>query len=483
MSKFIKKNGKYYRINSDNTQTLVQLKDGYFYWTQPNGVKVRAKLNNTKESVWDRIKKGFVNATMTAAMAENPAVMTASGYYKDDKGWHQNPETKGAKQLSKTLAITGAAGLAAYTFPLWAPGTAAGTAIGNAAGSMAIGSGLEMAERKIAGQSAGDYISRKLKSIGIPSVVSDMARPEYFINPTGAVARNVWNIGKNVVQNINSRFTPYGFRIGNYAYKPDMNVLYGGVPLKWRGKPIPIENRPHVFDLPYEQVQKLEEIPSKSYISEELNIPIKGGTIKGVKSFDRAPRWLELQEMLAEQHQYGVNNIYDLPHTAYVHDSLNPFEVPLYTPRGKSSLPLISMRNGNNEFMYSQAHNIWNAMPLTARNRVGPNFGKIWKTVPSKHSPDERGFAVIKDMQTQIYDKFLNDNRVPVKDYDEWVDYVEELADQAIINYAKKAHGGRWVNSTEGQGELDLSEKGIEFLRNALKYKNGGKIINKTNKL
>ena len=67
---------------------------------------------------------------------------------------------------------------------------------------MAIGSGLEMAERKVAGECAGDYISGKLKSAGVPSVLSDMARPEYFINPTGAVAKGVWNLGSIAVKRV-----------------------------------------------------------------------------------------------------------------------------------------------------------------------------------------------------------------------------------------------------------------------------------------
>lgn len=45
--KFIKKNGKYYRINSDNTQTEVELRDdGYFHWRQPDKVRVKVKLDN-----------------------------------------------------------------------------------------------------------------------------------------------------------------------------------------------------------------------------------------------------------------------------------------------------------------------------------------------------------------------------------------------------------------------------------------------------
>lgn len=44
MSEFIKKGSKYYRNNSDNTQTEVTpTKEGYFTWIQPDGTKVRSK--------------------------------------------------------------------------------------------------------------------------------------------------------------------------------------------------------------------------------------------------------------------------------------------------------------------------------------------------------------------------------------------------------------------------------------------------------
>lgn len=43
MSEFVKKNNNWFRNNSDGTQTKVQFKDGYFYWTQSDGKKVRNK--------------------------------------------------------------------------------------------------------------------------------------------------------------------------------------------------------------------------------------------------------------------------------------------------------------------------------------------------------------------------------------------------------------------------------------------------------
>lgn len=43
MSEFIKKNNNWFRNNSDSTQTKVQFKDGYFYWTQSDGKKVKSK--------------------------------------------------------------------------------------------------------------------------------------------------------------------------------------------------------------------------------------------------------------------------------------------------------------------------------------------------------------------------------------------------------------------------------------------------------
>lgn len=207
--KFIKKDGKYYRINSDNTQTEVQLKDGYFHWTQPDKVKVRVKLDNNltdmdkSESLLNKIGRMFTNATIGAANADSPAVMTASGWSRNKDGsWSYTTDSEGAQELRRNLAVlSGTAYIptAMATAPLIAPGTTGDAVIGNAAGSMAIGTALEEGQRAITGQSAGDIISSRLQQAGVPSILADAARPEYYINPTGA-AKATWNAGSKAVQ-------------------------------------------------------------------------------------------------------------------------------------------------------------------------------------------------------------------------------------------------------------------------------------------
>lgn len=244
---FIKKDGKYYRINSDNTQTEVQLKDGYFHWTQPDKVKVRVKLDNNladmdkSESLLNKIGRMFTNATIGAANADSPAVMTASGWSRNKDGSWSQTDSKGAQELRRNLAVlSGTAYIptAMATAPLIAPGTTGGAVIGNAAGSMAIGTALEEGQRAVTSQSAGDIISSRLQQAGVPSILADAARPEYYINPTGAAAKTAWNAGNRAVQSVKSRFTPQGFRIGSYAYKLNPNAVYSGIPLNIEKTPI-----------------------------------------------------------------------------------------------------------------------------------------------------------------------------------------------------------------------------------------------------
>lgn len=65
-------------------------------------------------------------------------------------------------------------------------GTMAGNIIGNTAGSMAVGQTLEGIERYFMGESYGDKAVRQLIEWGINPFFAEMARPEYWINPTGA---------------------------------------------------------------------------------------------------------------------------------------------------------------------------------------------------------------------------------------------------------------------------------------------------------
>lgn len=59
--------------------------------------------NHGKKSIWDKIKEEFINSTMTAAMADNPAVTIASGWNKDAKtGKVSQKPTKAQIDLLKT---------------------------------------------------------------------------------------------------------------------------------------------------------------------------------------------------------------------------------------------------------------------------------------------------------------------------------------------------------------------------------------------
>lgn len=59
-----------------------------------------------KKSIWDKIKEEFINSTMTAAMADNPAVTIASGWNKDAKtGKVSQKPTKSTNRLAENLGI------------------------------------------------------------------------------------------------------------------------------------------------------------------------------------------------------------------------------------------------------------------------------------------------------------------------------------------------------------------------------------------
>lgn len=62
-----------------------------------------------------KLRKALRTAASNAVIADNPAVMTASGYHVDNNGYlRHNPDNKGARQLSKALAGIGGAGAAMY---------------------------------------------------------------------------------------------------------------------------------------------------------------------------------------------------------------------------------------------------------------------------------------------------------------------------------------------------------------------------------
>ena len=74
----------------------------------------------------DRLKKAFVQTNLHAAMADAPAVMTASGWKHDDKGnIYQDKKAfeKGSpeEELRNNLAVLGGATLAATAAPVIIP--------------------------------------------------------------------------------------------------------------------------------------------------------------------------------------------------------------------------------------------------------------------------------------------------------------------------------------------------------------------------
>lgn len=122
MSQFIKKGNKYFRNNSDGSQSEVQLgEDGYFRWTQNDGKKVRSAkkykvVTKPKEkSFIQKVGDWLVDASIGASVAENPSVMTAAGYEKENGKWQVNPTSKGATKLREDLPVIGMTGLAVST--------------------------------------------------------------------------------------------------------------------------------------------------------------------------------------------------------------------------------------------------------------------------------------------------------------------------------------------------------------------------------
>ena len=73
-----------------------------------NTLKTRSRSvsRNSQKSTWDKVKEVFVNSTISAAMAENPAVMTAAGWRKDAKtGKMSQKQTAATDKLAENLGV------------------------------------------------------------------------------------------------------------------------------------------------------------------------------------------------------------------------------------------------------------------------------------------------------------------------------------------------------------------------------------------
>ena len=69
-------------------------------WQQEWYNRIRTRQTKTKPK-----QNWFTRSTVGAAMAENPAVMTASGWKQDKQGDYIQKRTKGSDQLAENLAV------------------------------------------------------------------------------------------------------------------------------------------------------------------------------------------------------------------------------------------------------------------------------------------------------------------------------------------------------------------------------------------
>lgn len=182
-----------------------------------------------------------------------------------------------------------------------------------------------------------------------------------------------------------------------------------------------------------------------------------------------------LLDFINKQHRYGLD-VSKFPRHHYQYDrGLGTFEYP---KGGEKGLPVVARGSSVNDVMYSHGHNIWDALPKEVKAKLEIPFSRIWRNVPMDpgYSPGSRAYPVVSEIRSMLYNRFLKDNRFKAKSYEEWEDYVEDyLHDIQLANYIKKVHGGHWYE----EGNLDIKQKTLDAIREALKYNNGGKFKNR----
>lgn len=240
-----------------------------------------------------------------------------------------------------------------------------------------------------------------------------------------------------------------------------------------------LRDRPSYWAVDPDIITQLPKIP-RGFNTIQDNIhhyDFKNLNVKEVE-YPRVAYNLELQDLFNQQHGYGLD-ISKYPRHSYMYDgTTSVFEKPQAGPK---QLPLLHKYAKDNDVMYSIAHRVWNDMPKYIRADLDKNlYGKMIKWAPpGKYSPGTRAFAISKDIQSQIHNKFMDNNNFQTKDYPEWLEYLDDvISDEQLFNYLKRVHDGYWY----GSGYIDTSSKGLETLRETLKYKNGRKIIPKNSK-
>lgn len=294
MSEFVKKGNKYYRNNSNGTQTQVTpTQDGYFTWVQPDGKRVRSQKRyqiDTSEpkkepSIWERMKAGFIMGGNSDPGSS--AIQTASGFsLNSDGSLGYNTESKGARQTRKALAAVGATGAAGYGgvaalsyVPAIVPELTVGqlpwwqTTIGTAAGSMATGMTADEVSKATTGKTIGGNIKNAVSSLGsagrmyadiIPDMVWDFGNPFYAVNPQSIVKgfspkslqharlnipnindRTIWHnwgdeslvrVGENYVDKVSKQASKTKFGLGfAVRRKLEANNIPAHVPYEYKG--------------------------------------------------------------------------------------------------------------------------------------------------------------------------------------------------------------------------------------------------------
>lgn len=127
------------------------------------------------KSTWQKFLDWWRNASIGAAVAENPAGLMASGFMIDiDKegnmNWKQDPDRPGLEEMREGLAGLGAVGLTAYSapwiMPYFAPGTIGGDMIGLGAAGKAVHDATNIVYNQFADSKTGDYMTDAFDEIG-----------------------------------------------------------------------------------------------------------------------------------------------------------------------------------------------------------------------------------------------------------------------------------------------------------------------------
>lgn len=161
----------------------------------------------------------FTNATLSAAMADNPAVATAVGYEKDpttgkvtqDANWLDSKKRPDLDRLQKSIGTMGALVTGANAAAAVAP-TALGAGINsvgeylttpkvmtNLLSGAAGGEAVNMASNKLTGKTVGQNISDQTNGV-VPEWLGEFANPGYLMS--GVIEKPLNYIGNSLFNKV-----------------------------------------------------------------------------------------------------------------------------------------------------------------------------------------------------------------------------------------------------------------------------------------